>query len=137
MDALVTLVRTEVATVLGLADPGEVDPETELQKLGLDSMMAVELRNRLSAYGQKLAMTVVFDYPTPKAIAELLQERLSSTARDGNGTPPADPIRRAEVGARPAIGEAARQTACSRGCWPWWTRAVARQEARDGEKSMT
>ncbi|HET8932534.1 MAG TPA: SDR family NAD(P)-dependent oxidoreductase, partial [Polyangiales bacterium] len=70
---LTKLVQNEVSSVLGLAGAGAVDPDKELHKLGLDSLMAVELRNRLSALaGTTLPATVAFDYPTPRAIARLL-----------------------------------------------------------------
>ncbi|HET8938809.1 MAG TPA: KR domain-containing protein, partial [Polyangiales bacterium] len=77
LQALEEIVRREVATVLGLSSPQAVDPDKELAKLGLDSLMAVEVRNRLSARaGVSLPATLAFDYPTPRAIAQLLEQRL-------------------------------------------------------------
>ena len=59
--------------MLGLAGPDAVPGDRPLKELGLDSLMAVELRNQLSARAQTpLPATLAFDYPTPKAIAELL-----------------------------------------------------------------
>ncbi|HET8935213.1 MAG TPA: SDR family NAD(P)-dependent oxidoreductase, partial [Polyangiales bacterium] len=76
VQALLELVCGEVATVLGLSSPHAVDPNKELAKLGLDSLMAVELRNRLAAVaGTALPATLAFDYPTPHAIAQLLLQQ--------------------------------------------------------------
>jgi polyketide synthase 12 len=72
------LVRSHVATVLGHASPGGVDEQRAFRELGFDSLTAVELRNRLStASGLHLSSTIVFDYPTPKALARHLLSEVS------------------------------------------------------------
>jgi NADP-dependent 3-hydroxy acid dehydrogenase YdfG/acyl carrier protein len=76
LKALVTLVQEVVAAVLGLAGAAAVPAEAPLKELGLDSLMAVQVRNQLSARAEAtLPTTLVFDYPTPKAIAKLLLEK--------------------------------------------------------------
>jgi acyl carrier protein len=78
---LIELVRSEVAQVLGLAGPSAVSPSRELKTFGFDSLMAVELRNRLSALvGSSLPPTLAFDYPTPAALGELLLARILPAA---------------------------------------------------------
>ena len=68
--------RAEVAAVLRLAGPEAVEPEQPIRDLGLNSLTAVELRNRLNqATGVVLPTTLAFDYPTARAITELLLSR--------------------------------------------------------------
>ncbi|GAA3035685.1 type I polyketide synthase [Actinokineospora globicatena] len=66
---VVDAVRHETAVVLGYPDP--VDSDRPFKDLGVDSVTAVEVRNRLTAAtGIGLAATVVFDYPNPVALAD-------------------------------------------------------------------
>jgi NADP-dependent 3-hydroxy acid dehydrogenase YdfG/acyl carrier protein len=70
---VVGFIRQEARRVLGLGDAHPIDERQPLLKLGLDSLMAVELRNRLAAaLGRPLPATLVFDYPSPSVLAEFL-----------------------------------------------------------------
>ena len=80
--ALTDLVRAETAAVLGHAPAEVVRADAGFLELGLDSLTAVELRNRLSAAtGLQLPPTVAFDHPTPLKLARQLRATLATTGR--------------------------------------------------------
>jgi polyketide synthase 12/myxalamid-type polyketide synthase MxaB len=70
-------VKSEVIRVLMLDSSHQIDARQPLIRLGLDSLMAVELRNSLSlTIRRKLPATLLFDYPTIESLSERLIEEL-------------------------------------------------------------
>ncbi|WP_329112976.1 type I polyketide synthase [Streptomyces sp. NBC_01465] len=71
--AVLDWVREQVAVVLGHASGAGVDVDQAFTQLGLDSLTAVELCNRLAAStGLRLPSTLVFSYPTSRELGEHL-----------------------------------------------------------------
>jgi len=70
-------IRRDSARVLGLANLELVPNNKPLNELGLDSLMAVDLRNGLAnTIGHNLPATLLFDYPTVNALAEYLSRSI-------------------------------------------------------------
>jgi acyl carrier protein len=75
------LVRANVAAVLGHDTPDAVENDRAFNEVGFDSLTAVELRNKLnSATGLRLPSTLIFDYPTPNALAQHIVEQVSGAS---------------------------------------------------------
>ncbi|WP_406438620.1 type I polyketide synthase [Streptomyces sp. NBC_01613] len=92
---LVELMSTDVAAVLGYADADALPAGKSFVELGFDSLMAVQVRNRLSmALRLRLSAAVVFEHPTAQGLArhvlELLEDDLPAAAPD-NAEPTAGP----------------------------------------------
>ncbi|HVZ37436.1 MAG TPA: beta-ketoacyl synthase N-terminal-like domain-containing protein, partial [Polyangiaceae bacterium] len=87
-EAVVEMVRADVARVLSSSNAAAIPLDKPLKELGLDSLMAVELRNALGRRaGASLRATLAFDYPTVEAIAQHLIEALQLNARSRSATP--------------------------------------------------
>nr|WP_167746812.1 type I polyketide synthase [Streptomyces autolyticus] len=85
---LVELVRSEAAAALGHASGQAVDEHSAFRDHGMDSLAAIDLRNRLAtAMGTALPSTVVLTHPTPAELADHLVDHLASpSAREDGGT---------------------------------------------------
>ncbi|MEV8038127.1 SDR family NAD(P)-dependent oxidoreductase [Streptomyces sp. NPDC086182] len=80
---VLALVREEAARALGLRSAESVGPDRPLRELGMDSVTAVELRNRIGTrIGARLPATLLFDHPTAARLsAHLLTTALAADGR--------------------------------------------------------
>ncbi|ASU86396.1 hypothetical protein CDO52_23270 [Nocardiopsis gilva YIM 90087] len=84
--AVLDLVRTSAATVLGHDGPSAIGPDKGFLELGFDSLTALEFRNRLrGATGLRLPATLIFDYPSPTALTEHIVSQVGGHATAGGG----------------------------------------------------
>ncbi|WP_276575477.1 SDR family NAD(P)-dependent oxidoreductase, partial [Bradyrhizobium monzae] len=83
---VLSLVRDLVAVVLGINEPQSLATEVGFAELGLDSLMAVEVRNRLAKQtGLSVPATLAFDHPNLKAVSEWVLDALELA--DGSRKP--------------------------------------------------
>jgi acyl transferase domain-containing protein/acyl carrier protein len=88
-EAIERLIREIVATLLGLEAYTAVDREKGLFDLGIDSLTAIDLKDRLEkALGHTLRTTIAFDYPTAAGMAAHLAESLFTAAAMPSGAAP-------------------------------------------------
>ncbi|WP_018262949.1 type I polyketide synthase [Methylobacterium sp. WSM2598] len=113
---LTAFVQGELALVLGMQGEQKLDPRKGFKDLGVDSLMAVELRNRLrKGIGDrvKLPATLVFDYPTVEALAGFLGDALAALpdakAPAADAKAPAAPSATAPAAQGPAAQDPAAQ----------------------------
>jgi acyl carrier protein len=79
--SIAEVVLAESARVLGFRGGDRPPPDVPLTELGLDSLMAVDLRNRLqTAIGRDLPSTIVFDYPTVSKLTAVMETMVWAAA---------------------------------------------------------
>ncbi|MER5281712.1 type I polyketide synthase, partial [Streptomyces sp. NPDC002809] len=87
---MLEVVLEQVASVLGYSSLQAIEPEKAFKDLGFDSLRAVEFRNALAdATALRLPATVVFDYPTPVALARHLLTEVSGADAPATAALPA------------------------------------------------
>ncbi|MCZ7432817.1 type I polyketide synthase [Streptomyces sp. WMMC1477] len=101
--AVLAVVRSAAAAVLGHEGAESVEASRPFKELGFDSLAAMSLRNQLNTTtGLRLPATLVFDHPTPTAVAELVLAELDAASAPGR----AGERSAAGDGGRPAAGAA-------------------------------
>jgi acyl carrier protein len=75
---LMTGIQTEVSKLLGF-DVGQLEPQQSFFDMGMDSLMAVELKNHLERIiGCSLPVTLAFDHPTLEGLVDYLMKAISA-----------------------------------------------------------
>ena len=90
---IAALVRERALRVLGAPLGQAVDPRAALRELGLDSLLAVELRNVLSAaIDAPLPATLLFEYPSIEALTDYLARKMLNDEDEGEDSRRGDPV---------------------------------------------
>jgi thioester reductase-like protein len=83
LSLIAEILRTEVAVTLGLAS-SEIRDDKFFAEYGLDSLMAIEFRNRIRALADvQLPVSALFDHPTVNDLSQALLNRLTSSGSTG------------------------------------------------------
>ncbi|MDY6988818.1 MAG: type I polyketide synthase [Thermodesulfobacteriota bacterium] len=85
-ELLTAHIQAQIARVMGLSSPEEIEPRQRLFDAGIDSLMAVELKNRLEeTLGHHLRSTLLFDYPTVESLVNHLSQEVFSLRPEAEG----------------------------------------------------
>jgi polyketide synthase 7 len=85
-ELILQAVCEQIAAVLVDLSPEAIDSERNLLELGFESMTALELRSRLNGITSlHISVSVMFDRPTPAALAAYINSRLADSSQDGPG----------------------------------------------------
>lgn len=104
-EELLPRIRSIVARLLGRAGESAVDVDRPLMEMGLDSLLAVELRNALArVVGRRLSPTITFNFPTVSKLADAL----ASGADASGGAKAAPKAQTSDVDAFAIVGLACR-----------------------------
>ncbi len=91
LDRITELIRSELGVALRVSAE-DIEPDAEFMRLGMDSLIAMELRSRLqAALGTPVPASLFFDHPTVPTLAEGLHELWSDTCSDPDKRPSAIP----------------------------------------------
>jgi NAD(P)-dependent dehydrogenase (short-subunit alcohol dehydrogenase family) len=103
---LLAIVRKQIAQTIRLASPEELQPDQKLFDIGLDSMMAIEVRSRLQTLIERpLRSTLLFDFPSATALTshildEILRLPVSDFSADGGEAAPIESLDEEELARR-------------------------------------
>ncbi|MFB9582949.1 type I polyketide synthase [Streptomyces goshikiensis] len=133
-DELLAVAQAQLADVLGFTDKTAVDPVRSFREIGLDSLTAVELRNRLDAVtGLRLPSALVFDHPNLDALAGHLAELLMAEGKDDAGAAALSGIDALDRAVRGMAADDTRRDAVRRRLTELL--AVVGHAPRDGDRS--
>jgi acyl carrier protein len=91
LEIAIERVQQHVAQILERPEPHTIPPDHGLFEMGMDSLMSVELKNRLEReLGQPLPSTLTFNYPSVRALAGYVVSVVAPTVQTPN-EPPDDP----------------------------------------------
>jgi NADP-dependent 3-hydroxy acid dehydrogenase YdfG len=87
LPTLLKVVRTNAAILLGYSGPEDVEPDRAFNEVGFDSLSATGFRNKLTLVtGLKLPVSMIFDHPSPRVLAEHLLGELAPEAENAAET---------------------------------------------------
>ncbi|MEY9911163.1 acyl transferase domain-containing protein/acyl carrier protein [Catenulispora sp. MAP12-49] len=122
--AILELVRSTAAFVLGHERAEAIDPDQGFLDLGFDSLTAIELRNRLSATtGHPLPATLIFDHPSARALTDHLRAELLAQSAPRSVDEHLAALESALASARPDEAERTRIAARLRSLAAVWAAA--------------